>query len=100
MQELLDKMDEYDGDISFIDALKLESGIDSKTEEEQEVVFTNSEWLEKTLNQLRQPNKLKKPTIPENVRAELRPYQITGGKRRKSVHVDYIKILLILISKF
>ena len=78
MQELLDKMDEYDGDISFLDALKLESGIDSKSEKEQEIIFTNGEWLEKTLQQLRRPDEMKKPTVPENVRAELRPYQVTG----------------------
>ena len=78
LQELLDKMDEYNGDISFLDALKLESGIDSKSEKEQEIIFTNGEWLENTLQQLRRPDDMKKPTIPENVRAELRPYQITG----------------------
>lgn len=78
MRELLEKMDEYGGDISFLDALKLESGIHSKTNDEKEIVFTNGEWLEKVLNQLRSPNEIKKPEIPENVTAELRPYQVTG----------------------
>ena len=78
MQELIDKMDEYDGDISFLDALKLESGIDSKSEKEQEIIFTNGEWFEKTLQQLRRPDEMKKPTVLENVRTKLRPYQVTG----------------------
>lgn len=78
LMELLDKMDEYDGEISFLDALKLESGVDEKSEEEKDVIFTNGQWLEKTLQKLRRPVELKNSPIPENVKADLRPYQVTG----------------------
>ena len=77
--ELIDKMEEYGGEISFLDALKMESGISSKSnDDEKEIIFTNGEWLEQTLRKLRNPAEIKNFEIPQNVNAELRPYQVTG----------------------
>ena len=78
LQELLNKIEEYGGNISFLDALKIESGFDEKSAEDDEVNFTNGEWLNKLLQQLRRPEIISATKIPATVHAQLRNYQQKG----------------------
>ena len=80
LKELLAKMKEYNGDISFIDALKLESGLTDKDDivDDDDLTFTNGKWLNQLMQQLRRPETISAPPIPDTVNAQLRQYQVTG----------------------
>ena len=78
LKELLNKMDEYGGELSFFDVLRLESGMAETDAGKEEIVFTNGEWLASVMRNLRRPNEIKNPKIPSTVKADLRPYQVSG----------------------
>ena len=79
LQELLNKMEEYGGDVSFLEALRLESGMAEKGKEDEDAVtFSNGEWLASMMRNLRRPDEMKRPKVPATVHAELRPYQLSG----------------------
>ncbi|MBR6012874.1 MAG: DEAD/DEAH box helicase [Selenomonadaceae bacterium] len=79
LQELLDKMNEIGGDISFLDALRLESHSKTLSDDSKEnLVYTNGKWLEELMKKIRCPETIDKPKIPATVHADLRPYQKTG----------------------
>ena len=80
LKELLAKMREYGGDISFLDALRLESGLSDKSliSDDDDVTFTNGKWLSQIMQQLRRPDSITEPIIPDTVNAQLRHYQKTG----------------------
>ena len=80
LKELLVKMKEYGGDISFLDALRLESGLsdESFVSDDDDVSFTNGKWLSQIMQQLRRPESINEPVIPDTVNAQLRHYQKTG----------------------
>ncbi len=74
LQGLLNKMDEYSGDISFFEAIRLKAGI----EEEEEITFSNEDFLGETVKKLCNASAITKPAIPSTVHATLRPYQVSG----------------------
>ena len=78
LKDLLNKIEEYGGNISFLDALKLESGFEEKNSKDDELNFTNGEWLNKLLQQLRRPEIISETKIPSTVHATLRNYQRNG----------------------
>ena len=77
LRELLSLMDRYQGDLSMLDALRMQSGM-SGTGEDQEVRVTHGAWLQKLLSTLRDPSRGRKIPLPEGVHAQLRPYQLSG----------------------
>ena len=77
LQNLLDKMDEYSGDISFFEAMRLKAGMDGHDDEES-VSFSNGDFIDETVRKLTNANEIKKPKIPASVNAQLRPYQLSG----------------------
>jgi non-specific serine/threonine protein kinase len=84
LQQALDHWQavEQHGGISFAEGMRLLAGApadlkqESELEEHREWAFTQpGEWLEETLNKLRNPEQL---ATPETLNAQLRPYQETG----------------------
>lgn len=79
LQELLDKMSEYGGNVSFLEALKLESRFENLADNlDESLTYANSDWLEEVMKKIRSPEIIAKPEIPATVHADLRPYQKTG----------------------
>lgn len=79
LQELLDKMNKIGGEISFLEALRLESRSESSSDDsDEDLVYTNGKWLAELMKKIRCPEIIDKPKIPATVHADLRPYQKTG----------------------
>lgn len=76
LHTLLDSMEKNKGELTLLEALKLEAGMDEDIDVGQMV--TNGKWLGDLLKNLRQPSSIKKENVPKNVKAELRSYQETG----------------------
>ena len=80
LQELLDHMDEYQGEISLLDALRMNTGMRNPQDGEIDIgpTITNGKWLGELLYKLRQPSSMETREVPWDVHAKLRPYQETG----------------------
>ena len=76
LKNLLDKMDEYSGDISFFEAMRMKSGMEGQDDEE--VTFNNKDFVNEIIKRLTNANEIPKPKVPSSVNAELRPYQLSG----------------------
>ena len=77
LHDLLEVMDKYDGDITLLDAMRLEAGVDEE-DADLGALITNGEWLKGMLKNLRQPSTIKTQRVPKEVKADLRSYQKTG----------------------
>lgn len=76
---LLERMGDYEGELSLLEAMKLEGGIESgKAAIDVGVNISNGKWLGSLLANLRNPQLISKERVPKEVRAELRSYQETG----------------------
>ncbi|MBR1937714.1 MAG: DEAD/DEAH box helicase [Spirochaetales bacterium] len=73
---LLSEMDKYDGEISLLDSLRMQAGLEKNGKVEIEI--TNGAYCAKLLDRLRHPQKMKAEAVPDSVHACLRPYQETG----------------------
>ena len=71
LQSLLDKMSGYSHDVTLMDAVKMEA-------EEDEISFSNEDFIGSMFGKLRNSNEITKPAIPSTVTATLRPYQMSG----------------------
>lgn len=79
LRELLNKMSKIGGNISFLEALRLESRLESSFDDfDEDLSYTNGKWLEEVLKKIRCPEIIDKSEIPASVHADLRPYQKTG----------------------
>ena len=80
LEALLDRLEDYSGEMSFLEALKMEAGLAGKEKIELDVgpVVTNGKWLGSLLKDLRQPGTMRNEQVPEGVNATLRSYQETG----------------------
>ena len=80
LQKLLDEMEGYGGEISFLEALRLEAGMEKAGDNALDIgpVFSNGDWLKDFLQKLSHPQELKTVMVPQTVRADLRPYQKDG----------------------
>ncbi len=78
--------DNYEDGLSFLEGMRLLSGANisknSNILEDEETkewsTITAGKWLEKTLEQLRNPDNIKKRLPEKELKATLRPYQKTG----------------------
>jgi hypothetical protein len=80
LKKILKAFNETSGDITLLDALKMEAGI--KTEmlpADDGVVITNGEWLSDLLRKVRIPASLPVFSVPETFCGTLRGYQQTGA---------------------
>ena len=80
LRELLRQMEDQGGEITLLDALRMEISGASNAEESIDVgpVVTNGQWLGGLLHSLRNPSKLKNVPLASSFHGELRPYQKTG----------------------
>ena len=77
LRALLEEMGRYDGDLTMIQALRMQGGLEG-IQTEKDVEVTSSAYLARLLDQLRHPSKIGQPELPPDVHAVLRPYQATG----------------------
>ena len=78
LEVLLEEVEKNKGDLSILQALRMETGIAEDVDIDGDIRITNGKWLGDLLARLRQPASLKQKTVPSTIRAELRPYQKTG----------------------
>lgn len=79
LQELLERMTAYEGEVSLLDALRMQAGIkDANEEVDIGPLVTNGKWLGDLLYRLRQPSSVRSRRVPKEVHARLRQYQKTG----------------------
>lgn len=77
LKKLLEEIDEHAGEISLMDALRIQMGT-KKQEADVGPLVTNGKWLSELLGNLRQPQRIRKLKTPSTLHAELRPYQKNG----------------------
>lgn len=77
LRKLLAQMEENEGEISLMDALRMELGTGQQKADVGPLV-TNGKWLGELLQNLRQPQNIKHISMPKNFQATLRPYQNNG----------------------
>lgn len=77
LKRLLAEMQQYDGDVTLLEALRSELHY-AYDEEEDAPVVTNGKWLGGLLKSLRNPRKQKSIGVPDGFSGELRPYQEVG----------------------
>ena len=73
LQGLLDKMQGYKHDVTLMEAMKIEADMESN-----EISFSNEDFVSGMVATLKNVNAITKPTIPNTVKATLRPYQVSG----------------------
>lgn len=78
LEQLLNKMDQYGGEMTLLDALRLENGLQEEEDPDNGVLVTNGQWLSGFLTKMRKPSSIRQARIPAGVHANLRPYQRTG----------------------
>ncbi len=78
LEAMLKEIDKYKGDLSVLQALRMEAGIAEEVDIDGDVRISNGKWLASLLGKLRQPSSLRKKSVPSTIRATLRPYQETG----------------------
>ena len=78
LKELLKEMENCRGDLTLLEALRMQTGVASKKGLDIGPVISNGAWLGSLLTRLRQPSSIREKELPRSVRATLRPYQQTG----------------------
>lgn len=77
LRKLLEDMEDGEGYISLMDALRMQMGAETK-QLDVGALITNGKWLSTLLMNLRRPENIRKLAVPTSVRAILRPYQNNG----------------------
>ncbi len=80
LRELLEQMERQGGEITLLDALRMEMSGSANDSESADIgpVVTNGQWLGGLLQSLRNPAKLKNAPVPAGFQGKLRPYQQSG----------------------
>ena len=78
LKSLLEMLEKYNGDLSLLEALRIQSGVSPNELTDVGPVITNGKWLGELLHQLRQPGSIRQVQVPKEVHAQLRPYQKSG----------------------
>ncbi len=82
LRSVLDALEKVEngGDMTLSEVLRLQMGLGSatETEEEETVEFTNGQWLSELMNDLRNPHKIEAVESGEHFKAALRHYQQDG----------------------
>lgn len=80
LRALLKLLKKNGGDLSLLDALKLEAGYSERNADpDVGVMISNGEWLSGLLRKLRRPAENGKMTVPRTFFGKLRDYQNTGA---------------------
>ncbi len=77
LKKLLAEMEACQGELTLMEALKLELGNAGEAENSGPVI-TNGAWLSSLLQSLRSPGKIRKQAVPKSFQATVRPYQKNG----------------------
>lgn len=75
LRKLLEEMDEKSGEITLMEALRMEMGTEPV---DVGAMVSNGKWLSELLRDLRRPEKIRKAAVPSTIHANLRPYQKNG----------------------
>ena len=78
LKHLLEILESHSGEISLLEALRMDIKSSPSDEYDNDVIVTNGKWLKDFLKALREPSHLKKTPLPESFKGELRPYQTKG----------------------
>ena len=78
LRELLKEMEQYRGDLTLLEALRMQTGVSQKVSPDIGLLISNGAWLGGLLSKLRQPASIQEREVPSSVRATLRAYQHTG----------------------
>ena len=78
LQELLQKMEHYDGTITLKEALTKDFVKDIDDDPDNGIEITNGKWLRNMMQEMRQPRHIQKLSLPEDFDATLRHYQQEG----------------------
>ncbi|MBE6984541.1 MAG: DEAD/DEAH box helicase [Ruminococcaceae bacterium] len=79
LQALLSQMEQHRGELTLLQALR--AGLASNDEAgsaQEELVVCHGKWLSELLHTLRNPRKLRAPSLPHSFHGELRAYQKSG----------------------
>ena len=78
LRKLLDEMENYHGDLTLLEALRMDLNENQKQGEDVGAIVTNGTWLADLLKDLRTPKRIRSAIVPKSFRAILRPYQKAG----------------------
>lgn len=78
LRDLLEKMKKHPENLTLMDAMRMEMEEDENIDVDNGVTITNGQWLSSLLNNLRHPEHIRNVKVPEEVQANLRPYQKVG----------------------
>lgn len=80
LKALLKLLKKNGGDLSLLDAMRLEAGYSNQdADPDVGVMISNGEWLSGLMRKLRRPADLKKTAVPKSLSGTLRGYQQTGA---------------------
>lgn len=77
LRSLLEQMEAVPDSTTLMDAMQMELSVDQKMVDVGQLV-TNGKWLATLLQNLRNPEEIRKPALPKTFHATLRPYQKNG----------------------
>ena len=75
LRAMLDSMEKYEGSVTLLQALRMETGIGKTQDIDVGPLVTNGKWLGTMFAKLRQPAGMRGRRVPATVKATLRPYQ-------------------------
>ena len=75
LRALLASMEKYEGSVTLLEALRMETGIGETQDIDIGPLVTNGKWLGTMFAKLRQPAGMRGRRVPATVKATLRPYQ-------------------------
>lgn len=78
LRRLLDDMEKYRGNLTLLDALRMELTEQEAQSADIGPIVTNGTWLAKLLQELRIPKRIRSAVVPKTFQATLRPYQKDG----------------------
>lgn len=78
LQKLLDDMEKHRGNLTLLDALRMELKNQEAEGADVGPIVTNGTWLAKLLLDLRTPKRIRSAVVPKTFQATLRPYQKDG----------------------
>ena len=79
LRALLASMEKYEGSVTLLEALRMETGIGETQDIDIGPLVTNGKWLGTMFAKLRQPAGMRGRRVPATVKATLRPYQKEMG---------------------
>ncbi len=78
LRKLLDEMEKHRGNLTLLDALRMERGEQEDENADVGPTVTNGTWLAGLLQDLRTPRQIRSAVVPKTFHATLRPYQKDG----------------------